>query len=451
MACWVSSRHEEVPVPGGQFESIKSVDPALCGLRADQTVVCWEWESDWNQRDEDGNPGLVLVEANLPDWRFTDIALAGRVSGQNYACGLRGDLVVACWEWETKYDPEYDDYRVFAVELELLDGQFTDIRGRWGTYVCGLRVDQAITCWGWQYRFDRDGDRVAVELVESDAPAWRFTGIEGQWGGQGDRLCGLRADQTIVCWDWEHERDGDGNLAFRLVELGVPDGRFTGIEGFSSWCGLRADQTIACWGWQDQRDGDGNWVQVLQELDLPNRQLTDITVVATRSGLDRFWCGSRADLIVACWDWSSEDLNLVERSLPVGQFTHVEHVGGSYTAESWCGLQAGLITVCWSWASEWDDGSYMHVLEGADLPSGQFTDVFRTYFHSFWCGLRDDQTVVCWPQSDVPSDWMDERLSGGQVIAIEYRLIGEGLEDWCVLRADDEFICASAQDSGGYG
>ena len=410
MACWVSARHgqEEVPVPVGQFESIKSVDPIFCGLRADQTVACWEWESDWSQRDEDGNPGLVLVEANLPDWRFTDITLAtldGRVGGQTYACGLQGDLIVACWAWQTKYDPEYDDYRAFAFELELLDGQFTDIRGNWGSYVCGLRVDQTIACWRWLYQRDGDGYAIGVlELVESDAPAGRFTAIRGQWGNPaGAHVCGLRVDQTIACWDSKFQSDGDGNRVWELVESDAPAGRFTGIEGLTS---------------------------------------------PTRS--EFFLCGFRADLIVACWHWSYGDLDLVERSLPDGQFTHVRHVAD----ESWCGLHADSITVCWSWSwVEVQNGccDYRHVLEGADLPSGQFTDVFRTSIHSFWCGLRDNQTVVCWPESNVPDGWMDERLSDGQIIAIEFRSIGEGLEDWCALRDDDELICVSAQAPGNYG
>ncbi len=46
---------------------------------------------------------------------------------------------------------------------------------------------------------------------------------------------------------------------------------------------------------------------------------------------------------------------------------------------------------------------------------------------------------------------MDERLSDGRIVAIEFNSVEEGLEAWCALRDDDEFICASAQAGDGYG
>jgi len=46
---------------------------------------------------------------------------------------------------------------------------------------------------------------------------------------------------------------------------------------------------------------------------------------------------------------------------------------------------------------------------------------------------------------------MDEGLSDGSIIAVEFRIIGEGAEDRCALRNDGELICAGASASGGSG
>ena len=387
IACW-HPRGQAV-VPSGPFAIIKSIASAFCGIREDQSIVCWNWRDSWYDAEQD-RYRPALVELELPEGQFTDIALGG--SG---LCGWRVDQTIACWNRESQRDDDGNVHRVL-VELDVLPGQFTDI-----------------------------------------------TGFNGSW-------CGTRADQTIACWFWGGKLDDDGNRYLALVELDVLPGQFTDITGSNGpWCGTRLDQTVACWNWEIQRDDDGNWGQMLEELELPDGQLTDIEVAAGR------WCGLRSELVVACWNWEYQqdddgnlDLVLVESELPDGQFSEIT----SFSQTSYCGSRAGLIVVCWSLVSEWDDdGNRNQVLVVSDLPDGQFTDVFVTHFHSFWCGLRTVQTVACWPEANVPDGWTDQRLSEGQIIAIEFQVIGEGSEYWCALRHDGELICSEASRPGGYG
>ena len=313
------------PAPASQFTQITSLGGGICGLRADQTLACWNWET---QQDDQGNRHRVLVEQDVPTGQFTHIAqIADR---DLIMCGLRADQTLTCWAL-TYLGPDWD---VIWVELDTPAGQFTQIPqiADLGGVVCGLRADQTLTCWDWKHRRDIDGNDLGWILAQQDGPAGQFTHFAAQLGGA---MCGLRADQTLACWDWELSRDH--NWVF--VERDTPTGQFTQIpEQFTqipqtaefnfAGCRIQADQTLTCWNWENAvaiQGREHNPVRV--ELDGPAGQFTQIAGFIEIGGFDGAMCGLRADQTIACWNWAVQwddqegtgHYTLVELDLPVQQ------------------------------------------------------------------------------------------------------------------------------------
>ena len=57
-------------------------------------------------------------------------------------------------------------------------------------------------------------------------------------GGCGGHSCGIRSDDTVVCWG----RNGSG-------ETDAPAGSFKTVSaGSNHSCGIRSNDTIVCWG-----------------------------------------------------------------------------------------------------------------------------------------------------------------------------------------------------------
>ncbi|MCY3862259.1 MAG: hypothetical protein OXG30_04140 [bacterium] len=364
------------PAPASQFTQITSLGGGICGLRADQTLACWNWET---QQDDQGNRHRVLVEQDVPTGQFTHIA--NYDTGRNFVCGLRADQTLACWNWETQQDDQGNRHRVL-VEQDVPTGQFTHIAqiADRDLIMCGLRADQTLTCWALTY-LGPDWDVIWVEL---DTPAGQFTQIP-QIADLGGVVCGLRADQTLTCWDWKHRRDIDGNdLGWILAQQDGPAGQFTHFAAQlgGAMCGLRADQTLACWDWELSRDH--NWVFV--ERDTPTGQFTQIpeqfTQIPQTAEFNFAGCRIQADQTLTCWNWENavaiqgREHNPVRVELdgPAGQFTQIAgftEIGGFDGAM--CGLRADQTIACWNWAVQWDDqeGTGHYTLVELDLPVQQ--------------------------------------------------------------------------------
>ena len=89
---------------------------------------------------------------------------------------------------------------------------------------CGLRADDTIVCWG-------NNDR-----GQSDAPQGAFKAVTA-----GDRhSCGLRTDDTIECW---------GDFTNEFGQAYTPSGTFKSVTaGDDHTCAVRTSNTIECWG-----------------------------------------------------------------------------------------------------------------------------------------------------------------------------------------------------------
>lgn len=454
--CWTPTG-THIDDPSGQFASIRhhAGTDIWCGAQADLAISCWEW--DYQQV---AGVWSLVVEPNDFYAQFADITS----SQAQVSCGLRSDQSISCWDMVGLRDDagnwvRDDEGNRVSVrkDLDVPSGTYTDIVERDEIW-CGLRADQTITCWQWEvqsrlYAGDEYGD-----LVGLNAPDGQFASIK-PYGGT-DVWCGFRPDQTISCWEWERPTRYDGaNPLLTLVEFTGPSGEYTDVTavrfGYSDsvWCGLRADQTLSCWqGWDGhypvlQWDDEGNVILTPLKLDVPSGTYIDITLSGSS------WCGLRTDQSVLCWGWDEDGwgnpvLTPLKLNVPNGEYTNITAVaadtpnGFFNPGNWWCGWRADVVVSCWGYETQYDEsGIAVRLPVEWDPPDGRFTDVFRPVEHDIWCGLRTDQTVACWPEDSVPSGWLSEEMSKGQIIDIAY----DGESSWCVLRSDGELICASVR------
>ena len=181
--------------PNGQFTIIKFVGGDWCGLRADQTISCWNWSSDWSE--EEKSHVAAVVEQDVPSGQYTDISGRGIARGNSIKCGLRVDQTIFCWQW----------VRQTLRELDVPSGQYTKSPGgRYmstaghgstqedGSFVffydnphsvwCGLRVDQTVSCWEFEMVYvpstsiTDDSYTSIGSLVELDGPTEQYTDID---------------------------------------------------------------------------------------------------------------------------------------------------------------------------------------------------------------------------------------------------------------------------------
>ena len=307
IVCWGNNASGQVDVPRGEFRDVVVGGEHTCALRRDRTAVCWG-SSAWGQ-------------SRAPDGEFRAIA-----AGNEHSCGVRTSGAIVCWggwRWRPPDAPA---------------GIFREIAaGAW--HSCAVRANKAVICWG----HDTDG-QVA-------APEGEFSTVDA---GQ-SHSCGLRTDATISCWGSNVHGQSD-----------APEGFFTAVGvGLDHSCGLRTDATISCWG-----------SNVNGESDAPEGSFTSLSLGQHHS------CGLRTGGIIICWGDHGDD----RAAAPAGQFSAVA-AGERHS----CGVRSDSAIVCWG------DDRYGKTY----VPEGQFSTVAAGSYHS--CGLRTDDTVACWgyDQSEV--------------------------------------------------
>ena len=179
------------PSTTNEFISISAGENHACGVKTDNTALCW---------------GLnIQGQSDAPDGYFTAVS-----AGHWHSCGIRIDRTVHCWG-------SNDDGK-----LDAPDGHFTAISAN-AYHTCGIRTDKTIQCWG--------GDNY---WGQNNAPSGHFTAISA-----GRRhTCGIKTDQSIQCWG--NNRNG---------ETEAPGGHFTAISaGSYDTCAIKTDKTAVCWG-----------------------------------------------------------------------------------------------------------------------------------------------------------------------------------------------------------
>ena len=106
-------------VPNGRFKSVSAGSWHSCGLRVDETVVCWGSHNRWGETDSPGG------------------AFAAVSAGEGHACGIRKDGTAVCWGRNSR-----DQARAPA-------GRFSAITAG-NEHSCGVRLDSTTVCWGYE-------------------------------------------------------------------------------------------------------------------------------------------------------------------------------------------------------------------------------------------------------------------------------------------------------------
>jgi len=193
--CWWPDGGDQ-PMPeqeqSGDFHAIAVGAAAVCALRDDGEVYCW-----------DPNTGLVEGGQAVPTPPTSD-----KYSAIVVGCGVRTGGALQCWDPAAPRPP---------------DGAFVAIAaGQYGG-LCAVRQSGVPVCWG-----------TVAELTAAAPPSGVFVAVSV--GGY--HACGLRDDGSVACWGKNEEGQAT-----------APQGRFTAVTaGEEHSCALRDDGTVACWG-----------------------------------------------------------------------------------------------------------------------------------------------------------------------------------------------------------
>ena len=192
-----------------------------CGLTADGVAYCWG-SNDWGQLGDGTRrakfvPVAVAARAAL---RFRSIS-----AGAEHTCAVATDGTAWCWG-DNKNGQLGDRTRNTRTRPSAVASRLR-FRSMSASYesTCALAESGAAYCWG--------GLGTAPVAV---AQGHRFGSLE-----VGDRICGLTADSTAMCW-----REVEGDSGPTAVPGGLRFARL--IPGSNADCGVTADGAGWCWG-----------------------------------------------------------------------------------------------------------------------------------------------------------------------------------------------------------
>ena len=237
IVCWGFDGQGRTDAPTGGFKAVSAGSNHSCGIRTDDSIVCW---GDNGQGQTDAPTGSFKavsaggVQSCGIRTNNTNICWGGGDSlgsplkavsvGPNYSCGIVNwsDDRIICGGSPPASDPTGSFKAVSA------GGSHVSVGG--GSHFCGIRTDDTIVCWGDN------------KFAQTDTPTGGFKAVSAG----GFHSCGLRADDSIVCWG----NNGNG-------QTDAPTGGFKAVSaGHDHSCGLRADDSIICWGFNGQGQTD---------------------------------------------------------------------------------------------------------------------------------------------------------------------------------------------------
>ena len=209
------------PSSPDQYRQVSVGTRHSCGLREDQTIVCW------------GDPNYG--NTSTPGGRFQQIS-----TGWHHNCAIRVNGEVTCWGKNGSQRLE-NNQMVEKVDgrIEAPSGKFRVVSSG-GAHTCGIGIDKTITCWGSNH------DHLDQYVGQADPPSGTFIHL-----GSGLRhTCAVRTNNQITCWG---SNQGHGGHAGQSTP---PSGSFVQVtSGAYHSCAINTDSRVVCWGWNNDRHG----------------------------------------------------------------------------------------------------------------------------------------------------------------------------------------------------
>jgi alpha-tubulin suppressor-like RCC1 family protein len=235
LVCWGDNGVGQSTPPAGTFLQVSAGYSNTCGLRTNNTVACW---------------GDIDGQTNVPSGSFLQVS-----AGRHHSCGVRTDNTLACW-----------GYNEFG-QATVPSGLFLQV-GVGRHHSCGVRTDNTLACWG----LNSYGVATPPSGTFSQVSVGRF------------HTCGLRTNNTVACW-------GDNSNG----QASTPGDSFLQVSaGILHSCGIRTDGTIACWG--DNEFGQAS---------APSGTFSQVAVGYYHT------CGLRTNNTVVCWGDTSHGQTLL--------------------------------------------------------------------------------------------------------------------------------------------
>jgi alpha-tubulin suppressor-like RCC1 family protein len=212
-----------------------------CGIRADGTLWCW------------GDVATPLTNTNIRangPTRIGDASDWNRVSTSGrQACGIRLNGTLWCWggvnisgfglaESAGTADPE----QVGAA------ADWRDVNVGKGAS-CGIRRDGTLWCWA-----SSPYETFGAVVIPPPHPQRIGSGVDwisASVGGSNRKACGIRADQSLWCWNWTARQEANRGPPIFATD---PELRVGGISNYAAVsvgdalsCAIRSDGALFCW------------------------------------------------------------------------------------------------------------------------------------------------------------------------------------------------------------
>lgn len=187
--CWGRTIDRD-PAPAGEFQSIGPFQFSVCGVRLDGTLDCW------------GRTEGITIPGPVPSGSFTQVATTDHFAA---AVTPEGDIL----QWgDYVGGPPPGTYESVVV------GDF---------HGCAMHTDGTVSCWNnASYFTDPTGTFLHIAT-------------------RGKHMCGVRSDQSLVCYYPPGSPTDDHGP--------VPAGSFQMVAtGSRHNCAVAVDGSIACWG-----------------------------------------------------------------------------------------------------------------------------------------------------------------------------------------------------------
>ncbi len=281
-----------------QQASFVYVDAGLqqtCAIKATTAVVyCW---------------GANNYGQSTPPWGWTFKQIA---TGDEMTCGLGGDGVVTCWgaPHYGLYSPSRQQWRVPGTfkHIDIAPDGFTG---------CGIQVSGSLKCWDGAY-----GGTATANDVGTNTPSGTFISV----AANDTFSCGVRSDNTAVCWGAGDRGQPLPNTAGTFLQVSMAG---------ASTCFLRTNRDITC-------QGDNRWGQAPALVAGP---FSSVSVGGAHA------CGLKTTGAIVCWGVQPYKPGTAQQVLPPN-FGQTVVPAGTWKQVSagelhTCGIRSDNMLVCW--------------------------------------------------------------------------------------------------------